>query len=127
MFIFAGAFNGEANINLDRLRDFGVKTEFLGRVGLVFNTEKLSLNSLYTILYNSPILAGYLKLFPKVEKDEVAALIGSHIAAGYEKNTLGIRMINTLIHQYFIKGGHLDKADAQQVVFQKTLSFEVSK
>ena len=50
LFVFAGAFNGEKEINLDKLRRFGLKTEFLGRVGLVFNTQKLTLNILFEIL-----------------------------------------------------------------------------
>jgi len=31
LFIFAGAFNGEEEIDIDRLRELGIKTEFLGR------------------------------------------------------------------------------------------------
>ena len=42
LFVFAGAFNNEPHITLDRLRDFGVKTEFLGRVGLIYNTKPLT-------------------------------------------------------------------------------------
>ena len=41
LFVFAGAFNNEENMSLDKLRTFGVKTEFLGRVGLVYSTDKL--------------------------------------------------------------------------------------
>ena len=37
LFIFAGAFNGQENLSLDELRSFGIKTEFLGRVGLIYN------------------------------------------------------------------------------------------
>lgn len=47
LFVFAGAFNNEPHITLDRLRDFGVKTEFLGRVGLIYNTKPLTLEDLY--------------------------------------------------------------------------------
>lgn len=39
LFVFAGAFNGEENITLDRLREIGLKTEFLGRVGLVYKSS----------------------------------------------------------------------------------------
>ena len=34
-----GAFNGEEDIDIDRLREIGLKTEFLGRVGIVFNSN----------------------------------------------------------------------------------------
>jgi len=42
LFIFAGAFNGEEDLDLDRLREFGIKTEFLGRVGLTFPMKQLT-------------------------------------------------------------------------------------
>lgn len=121
LFVFAGAFNGEENITLDKLRDFGVKTEFLGRVGLVFNTEKLSLESLLQILHNSSLLNMYLTLFPDVNKEDALKALGQYVTKNYEKNTLGIRMINTLIHQYFIKGGKLDVETSKKTTFQKTL------
>lgn len=61
LFVFAGAFNNEPHITLDRLRDFGVKTEFLGRVGLIYNTKPLTLEDLYSILECSDLLHyGYL-------------------------------------------------------------------
>ena len=41
LFVFAGAFNGELDITIDRLRMFGLKTEFLGRVGLVYNVSQV--------------------------------------------------------------------------------------
>lgn len=122
LFVFAGAFNGEEEIDLDRLRDFGVKTEFLGRVGLVFNTEKVSLESLLSVLKESKLLHNYLKLFPSVSADEVIDTISTHIKTNYEQNTLGVRMINNLINSYFIKGGKLGKQEAKTVTFQKTLS-----
>lgn len=39
----------------------------------------------------------------------------------HEKNTLGIRLINTLLHQYFIHGGILSKETVEKTAFQKTL------
>lgn len=122
LFIFAGAFNGEEDITIDRLRDFGVKTEFLGRVGLVYNAEKVSLESLLELVDNSALLSKYLVLFPAVQKDEVTSVVKAHIKANYEQNTLGIRVINSLITQYFIKGGKLPSKEAKQIMFQKTLS-----
>ena len=38
LFVCAGAFNNEPNVTRDKLRECGVKTEFLGRVGLVYNS-----------------------------------------------------------------------------------------
>lgn len=126
LFIFAGAFNGEENLSLDRLRDFGIKTEFLGRVGLIYNLEKLSLESMYHALLNSRLLAMYLKLFPTVPKDKVVADIMSVVEQQHEKNTLGIRILNTLLNRYFINNGELVDAEVEQSTFQKTLDFNAN-
>lgn len=122
LFIFAGAFNGEEDVSIDSLRKFGVKTEFLGRVGLIFNTKKLSLASLLEILNNSLILENYLKLYNNVDRKEVIDIISAYLKSSYDNNTIGIRLINTLIHKYFINGGVLADEDIVQVAFQTTLS-----
>lgn len=127
LFVFAGAFNGEENVNLDRLRDFGIKTEFLGRVGLVYNMRKLSLESMYYTLLNSRLLKMYLELFPDVQKDIVVSRIMEVVERLHEKNTLGIRILNTLLNQYFINNGKLDSEEIKQSSFQKTLTFGATK
>lgn len=121
LFVFAGAFNGEENITIDRLREFGIKTEFLGRVGLAFSLEKLSLLDLKMILETSPLLQKYLDLFENANREAVVKTIMAAIEENYEKNTLGARMVHTLIHQYFINGG-LEKEETKKVTFQKKLT-----
>lgn len=121
LFIFAGAFNNEEKITLDKLRKFGVKTEFLGRVGLVYNTNKLTLEDLYTILENSELLNTYLGIFTDVDRDYVVKSIKEYLKKNYENNTLGARIINTLINQYFIKGGRLGIEDVEDITFQTKL------
>ena len=121
LFVFAGAFNGEENIDLDRLREFGIKTEFLGRVGLAYGLEKVSLADMENILVTSKLLKMYLTLFPDVKKESVTSVIMKILTENYEKNTIGVRMINTLIHQFFIEGGIKAKS-AKKTSFQKTLS-----
>lgn len=121
LFIFAGAFNGEENIDLDRLREFGIKTEFLGRVGLAYGLEKVSLKEMESILQASPLLANYLSLFKEVKKPAVVTAIMKAVTANFEKNSIGVRMLNTLIHQYFIEGG-LKEKEAKKITFQKTLT-----
>ena len=124
LFVFAGAFNNTEEINLDKLRDFGIKTEFLGRVGLVYNLQKLTLDDLYFILENSDILTAYLDLFPEVDRMTALTDIKEAIKENYDMNDLGARMVNTLIHQYFVKDGKLKKKEAERITFQKKLSFE---
>lgn len=123
LFIFAGAFNGEEDITLDRLREIGLKTEFLGRVGLVYNTKPLTLADLHAIVDRSELLEQYCVLFDKeLEKMSITQLIKDAITKHHEMNTLGARLVNTLIHQYFIKGGLIEK-QVKEVSFQKKLSF----
>lgn len=121
LFVFAGAFNGEENIDLDRLREFGIKTEFLGRVGLAYGLEQVTLEQMKAILLGSKLLATYLELFPTVTKQAVTERIMDVLAENYEKNTIGVRMINTLIHQYFVEGG-LQEKQTKKTTFQKTLT-----
>lgn len=123
LFIFAGAFNGEENIDLDRLREFGIKTEFLGRVGLVYGLEKVTLEQMQGILEHSKLLKMYLDLVPEVNKETLVSLIMKVLTDSYEQNTIGVRMINTLIHQYFIDGG-LQEKEVKKTTFQKTLSLK---
>ena len=129
LFVFAGAFNGEADISIDRLRELGIKTEFLGRVGLVFNMKDLTLENLYEILDQSPLLESYLELFKDkdgkqgVDGDKVKFEIKEHLAKIFQENTLGARVISTLIHQYFIHRG-LKKEIVEKVTFQDTLTFD---
>lgn len=120
LFVFAGAFNGEENITLDRLREIGIKTEFLGRVGLVYNTKPLTLEDLYQIVDNSELLSNYCNLFTNVDKEKISYELKAHLKENFEMNTLGARLINTMINQYFIKGG-LNKEKAKTISFQRKL------
>jgi ATP-dependent protease Clp ATPase subunit len=122
LFVFAGAFNGEEDLDIDRLREIGIKTEFLGRVGLIFNTAKVSLKSLVATMKNCRQMEMYLQLFPKVKRKQVEETLENQLTEAYEKNTLGFRLITTLINQYFIKGGEKAKKENKKISFQKTLS-----
>lgn len=121
LFVFAGAFNGEEDIDLDRLREIGLKTEFLGRVGLVYNTKNLTLEDLFNIVDNSELLNNYCSLFDNADKEQIVYELKDFLQKNYEMNTLGARLINTMIHQYFIKG-KLIESDIKEISFQKKLS-----
>lgn len=125
LFVFAGAFNNEEDIDINKLKNFGVKNEFLGRVGLIYNTNKLSLSDLYTILDNAELLKNYLKLYPEVKKEEVVSVIKKVLKKNYKDNTLGARIINTLIHQYFIKNGKVGFDKNKDINFNNTLKFNI--
>jgi len=87
---------------------------------LIYNTKPLSLEDLFTIVDNSDLLNKYCKLFNE-DQEKVSLYIKGYVQKFYDKNSLGARMINTLIQQYFIKGGVLNMEDAREVTFQKTL------
>lgn len=120
LFVFAGAFNGEADLDVDRLREMGMKTELLGRVGLVFNLEKLSLEQLKAILNSSELLDNYLKIY-EADRDKAIDTIMGALIESYENNTLGARMINTMLHQYFLNGGKLPEKVKKSASFQRKL------
>ena len=121
LFVFAGAFNGEEDITLDRLREIGLKTEFLGRVGLVYNTKPLTLEDLFTIVDESELLNYYCKLFDSVDREKIVYELKAYLQKTYDMNTLGARLINTMIHQYFING-ELNEKKVKEISFQKKLS-----
>lgn len=123
LFVFAGAFNNEEDISLDRLRELGIKTEFLGRVGLVYKTKPLNIDDLFSILDNSPLLNNYINLFSDVNKTDTTNILKKHIVRNFDTNTLGARYVNTLINQYFIKDGKLDEIEVKEMSFQKKLTF----
>jgi ATP-dependent protease Clp ATPase subunit len=125
LFIFAGAFNGEEDIDLDRLREIGVKTEFLGRVGLVYSTKPVTLEELLKTMKECNLLKEYLELFENVKRVDVEKTLEEQITDAYEMNTLGFRMVTSLIHSYFIDGPQ-KKNDKTKAVFTRKLTLEGS-
>lgn len=104
LFVFAGAFNGEANLTHERMRELGVRTEFLGRVALHFSTTRPSLQSLLNLVPENLLLMEYLKAFGKVnQKKKVINEIQAQIRMAYKKNAIGVRVVSQLIHQYFLQ------------------------
>lgn len=116
LFVFAGAFNGERNITIEKLKKFGVKTEFLGRVNLIYETNKLTISNMIQILEESELLDNYLRLFQK-NKDAVVPALKKQIEEDYENNSLGARLINSMIHKYFITGQTKNK-ESQSTEFK---------
>lgn len=125
LFVFAGAFNGQPEIGIDELRKFGIKTEFIGRVGLVYNVQPLTLETLYSIFDTSSLFKNYVELMSNVDVEKAEYEIKAQIKKNFDNNTLGARMITTLIHQYFIKGGFKDE-EVKHITFQEKLSFDVN-
>lgn len=124
LLVFAGAFNNEPNVDIDKLRQFGIKTEFLGRVGLIYNLKRLTLEDMYLILEQSELLNMYLNIFTETKREDVIRDIKNYLEKIYDKNDLGARIINILIHQWFVKGGKLGDKDVREISFQQKLKLE---
>lgn len=104
LFVFAGAFGNKEDVTLDDLRDFGLRTEFVGRVGLVFNTRKISLESMLEMVPKTQLLNEYLKLFPDRKRAKVIHDVREKLKQEYRSSNVGLRLLNTLIHQHFMQG-----------------------
>jgi len=68
------------------------------------------------------LLNQYLDIYSTERKDAVEAIMEA-LVESYENNTLGARMINTMLHQYFLNGGKLPEKAKKKISFQKKLSF----
>lgn len=107
LFFFAGAFNNEEGITLNRLRQFGVRNEFLGRVSMVFHINKPTLEELAQALDNHDVLRSYLRLYPNMQKEQITNYIMSIVAKYHEQNQLGMRLLTSLLHQAFLHAGKI--------------------
>lgn len=59
--------------------------------------------SLMEFLNNSELLAKYLKVFKTAKRANIVKKLAAQIEEGYAKNTLGVRGVNSLIHQHFLQ------------------------
>ena len=87
----------------------------------VYEKNPLTLEDMFKILDNSELLNHYLALFENSDKESVIYTLKAFIKKNFELNTLGARLINTLINQYFIKGGKLENTTVKELTFQKKL------
>lgn len=105
LFVFAGAFNGQEITTHKQLRDAGMRPEFIGRVPLIFGTKEISLDSILLSVEQMDTYKAYRALFPKdkrgVNRDLIE--IRKRIADAFEDNVIGLRIINFIIHQYFME------------------------
>jgi len=102
LFVFAGAFNGQLGIKASDLIGFGVKTELLGRVNLVYETEPVTKEILLAVLDTLELVNDYASLMrcdKQVIIDHVRGVLSESSGAG----TIGVRQLSAIIHQYFIE------------------------
>jgi hypothetical protein len=58
-----------------------------------------------------------------MDKETIVLELKGYIQKNQSMNTIGARMIDTLINTYFIKGG-LPEDEVKKIVFQNKLTFE---
>ena len=102
LFIFAGAFSGAEITQTEDLRALGLRTEFVGRVPLVISTKQVTIEELRKALPKLKLFNDYLSLYPSVNKGSACKAIIKLIEEQH-KNNLGIRLLNSVTHQYFMK------------------------
>jgi ATP-dependent protease Clp ATPase subunit len=118
LFIFAGAFNGEETVTYDRLRDFGLRNEFLGRLGLLVHVPRPTLEHIYNSLGSNTIFNTYCKLY-NLEPKPVADYLMGIISKYHENNNIGLRLINALCHQYFFNRGNIPDEVVESICLTK--------
>ncbi len=109
LFVFGGAFNGKEITTATELLEIGVRSEFVGRVPLVFHMEKMTLEALMQIMEQSELLENYLTMFEHYDPDKVINDCCQLLEQAYERNVFGARIVNGIIHQYFINNGDVSK------------------
>lgn len=103
LFIFAGAYSNQQIDSIQALKDTGMRTEFIGRVPLVFSTEAVPLDELRKHVTNVALYQHYKKLYPGTRDQTASRHIVSMLEEQQKETPIGIRLLNSTIHQYFMR------------------------
>lgn len=103
LFIFAGSYSNQKITTISELKDSGMRSEFVGRVPLVLFTEEVPLSELRKHIVHLDLFKQYIKLYPKTKLNEATKWIASRMQHQSNETPIGIRLINSCIHQYFMK------------------------
>lgn len=103
LFIFAGAYGNQKIETIADLKDTGVRTEFVGRVPLIIWTEEVPLAELKKHIEKLDLWKKYIKLFPQTAKQSAIRWIINRMQEQSRETPIGIRLMNSTIHQYFMK------------------------
>lgn len=117
LFVFAGAYSNQEIRTIADLRDAGLRTEFVGRVPLVLYTEEIPITELKKHVSNVELYKQYANMFPHRVKGAVNAIIGK-LEEQDREFSIGIRLLNSVIHQYFMADPEPKKQEPKKVEFQ---------
>ena len=101
LFVFAGAYSNQKIHTLKELREAGLRTEFVGRVPLVYSTSEIPLHELTKMVPKLELFRNYMKLAGGKEHGHVQAVIKLLQAQNKDLN-IGIRLLNSCVHQHFM-------------------------
>uniref|UniRef100_A0AB39ACT2 ATP-dependent Clp protease ATP-binding subunit n=1 Tax=Erwinia phage Fifi051 TaxID=3238787 RepID=A0AB39ACT2_9CAUD len=104
LFIFGGAYSNQKITSLPQLKDAGMRTEFLGRVPLVLFTEPVPLDELKKHITKLDLYMQYKNLYPETVDKEAVKGITAILIKQNKETPIGIRLLNTAIHMYFMRG-----------------------
>lgn len=102
LFIFAGAYSNQKIATIQELKDAGLRNEFVGRVPLVMSTEEVSLQDLANHLKHVKLFRDYLDIFPDQAPKTATKAIIEKLAQQSKDSNIGIRLLNSCIHQHFM-------------------------
>ncbi|WBQ32487.1 ATP-dependent Clp protease ATP-binding subunit [Erwinia phage Kuerle] len=102
LFIFAGAYSNQKINNISELRDAGMRTEFLGRVPLIFSTVEVTMEDLRKQIKHVGLYQAYKRLRPETKDADAVKGIAKILEQQNKDMNIGIRLLNTAIHLYFM-------------------------
>lgn len=105
LFFFAGSFGG---VHLECSTDLlthGMRPELHGRIPIHVHIQKPSLDAILRGVQHSTLLKEYVQVEEGKNYNDCVDAISSRAAEVYEHNLIGMRLINALVHEYFIEGG----------------------
>lgn len=101
LFVFAGAYSNQKISILQDLKDAGLRTEFVGRVPLVYSTQEIPLSSLAPMVKKLSLFREYLRPVPGNEADHAKAVV-KLLQEQNKEMKIGIRLLNSCVHQHFM-------------------------
>lgn len=103
LFIFAGAYSNQSITTIGQLKEAGLRTEFVGRVPLVISTKEVPLAEIKKYIKDITLFKQYCSVFPETNVSLAIKAISAILAKQQKETPIGIRLLNSAIHQYFMK------------------------
>lgn len=103
LFIFAGAYSNQKITTMTEMKDTGLRTEFMGRVPLVFSTDQVTVAELEAAIPSIALFKSYRRLMGNSKLSTDVGGVLKILKAQSEEMNIGIRLLNSAIHQHFMR------------------------